>query len=175
MFKASLLRHSRLGHAVARRQISALSSTRSLRFQTLEQHTSRLSQSAGAQSVSLRCLSQRLYSSESAAAAQTYDDAGPASKPELITRFADLSKLGVHPRLVEAITLGMKYETMTDVQSKTINAALNGVDLYVHALFSAFCPFANMMCLQCRTSKDRHRKDSGLFSSCASTTVSHRA
>ncbi|KAK8118885.1 uncharacterized protein PG998_003511 [Apiospora kogelbergensis] len=132
MFKASLQRHARLGHAVARRQISALSSTRSLRFQTLEQHTSRLSQPASVQSVSLRCLSQRLYS-QSAAAARTNDDAGPASKSELITQFADLSKLGVHPRLIQAITEGMKYETMTDVQSKTINAALNGVDLVAQA------------------------------------------
>ncbi|KAK6853195.1 DEAD/DEAH box helicase [Apiospora arundinis] len=132
MFKASLQRHALLGHAVACRQISALSSTRSLRFQTLEQHTCRLSQTVGAQSVPLRYLSQRLYSSQSAAAAQTYDDAAP-SKPELITRFADLSKLGVHPRLIEAITQGMKYESMTDVQSKTINAALNGVDLVAQA------------------------------------------
>ncbi|KAK8080513.1 DEAD/DEAH box helicase [Apiospora hydei] len=132
MFKASLQRHARLGHAVARRQISALSSTRGLRFQTLAQHTGRLSQSIGTQSISLRCLSQRLYS-QSAAAAQTYDDAGPASTPRLITKFADLDKLGVHPRLVEAITHGMKYEDMTDVQSKTINAALNGVDLVAQA------------------------------------------
>ncbi|KAK7927203.1 hypothetical protein PG985_004201 [Apiospora marii] len=132
MFKASLQRHARLGHAVARRQFSALSSTRGIRFQTLEQHTGRLSQPIGAQSTSLRCLSQRLYS-QSAAAPRTYDDAGSASTPELITKFGDLSKLGVHPRLVEAITMGMKYETMTDVQSKTINAALNGVDLVAQA------------------------------------------
>ncbi|KAK8090770.1 atp-dependent rna helicase protein [Apiospora phragmitis] len=133
MFKASVQRQVRLGHAVARRQVSALSSTRGLRFQTLEQHTCRLRQSIGAQPVSLRCLSQRLYSSESAAAAEPNDDASPASTPQLITRFADLSKLGVHPRLVDAITNGMKYETMTDVQSKTINAALNGVDLVAQA------------------------------------------
>ncbi|KAK8060277.1 hypothetical protein PG996_010207 [Apiospora saccharicola] len=132
MFKASLQRHVRLGHAVARRQISALSSTRGICFQTLEQHTGRLSQPIGTQSISLRCLSQRLYS-QSAAAPQTYDNAGSASTPELITKFGDLSKLGVHPRLVEAITVGMKYEDMTDVQTKTINAALNGVDLVAQA------------------------------------------
>ena len=128
MFKASLQRHARLGHAVARRQISALSSARGIRFQTLEQHTGRLSQPIGALPLSLRYLPQRLYS-QSAEATRTYDDAGSASTPELITKFGDLSKLGVHPRLVEAITMGMKYESMTDVQSKTINAALNGVDL----------------------------------------------
>lgn len=47
----------------------------------------------------------------------------------LITRFADLSQLGVHPAIVRSIVQGMKYEDMTPVQSKTIRPALAGKDL----------------------------------------------
>lgn len=64
----------------------------------------------------------RLYSSEAAAAT-------PGGSSELITRFEDLGSLGVDPEIVNAITKGMKYESMTDVQSQTIVAALDGKDL----------------------------------------------
>ncbi|KAK4251521.1 P-loop containing nucleoside triphosphate hydrolase protein [Corynascus novoguineensis] len=70
----------------------------------------------------------RFYSSESAAP-QTSDD-GSSS---LITRFADLPRLGVHDRLVNSLTSVLKYETMTDVQSMTINAALAGKDVVAQA------------------------------------------
>ena len=66
----------------------------------------------------------RFYSSESAAP-QT--DAGAPSG--LITRFADLDQLGVHSHIVRSLTQGLGYETMTDVQSMTINAALAGKDV----------------------------------------------
>ena len=48
-----------------------------------------------------------------------------------ITKFADLTSLGVHQKLLDTITRGMGYEKMTDVQSKTINSALLGKDLCV--------------------------------------------
>ncbi len=66
----------------------------------------------------------RFYSSESAARQQSGNAA-----PELITRFADMESVGVHPRLVDAITKGMGYENMTDVQSMTISPALAGKDV----------------------------------------------
>ena len=65
----------------------------------------------------------RFYSSESAAPEPSSPNNGP------ITRFADLSQLGVNPTLVSAITRGMGYENMTDVQSQTIQPALAGKDV----------------------------------------------
>lgn len=65
----------------------------------------------------------RFYSGESAAAHPEQ------SGSQLITRFADLTTIGVHPQLTDAITKGMGYETMTDVQAMTINPALAGKDV----------------------------------------------
>jgi ATP-dependent RNA helicase MSS116 len=70
----------------------------------------------------------RFYSSESAAPATT-----DGARPGRITRFADLPQIGVHERLVASLTRGMKYETMTEVQSSTINAALAGRDVVAQA------------------------------------------
>ena len=67
----------------------------------------------------------RFYSAEAAVS----DDL--PSSTELITRFADLTKIGVHDKLVASLTQGMKYETMTDVQSQTIAYGLQGKDMYV--------------------------------------------
>lgn len=72
-----------------------------------------------------RQIIQRSYSS--AAAAAESDNGGRPSG--LITRFADLSTLGVHQSLITAITNGLGYETMTDVQSMSINPALQGKDM----------------------------------------------
>jgi len=47
--------------------------------------------------------------------------------------FGDLSTLGVHQSLIDAITLDMKYERMTPVQAKTINPALKGTDIVAQA------------------------------------------
>ena len=66
----------------------------------------------------------RFYSSESHAAS-----APSAPSNGTITRFADLPQLGVNDTLVRAITHGMGYETMTDVQCLTINPALAGKDV----------------------------------------------
>jgi ATP-dependent RNA helicase MSS116 len=66
----------------------------------------------------------RFYSSESAAE-QLSTDAAPGP----ITRFQDLTQLNVHDHLVRAITRDMGYETMTDVQTRTIRPALLGKDV----------------------------------------------
>jgi ATP-dependent RNA helicase MSS116, mitochondrial len=65
----------------------------------------------------------RFYSSEAAA----HEDGAPSHAP--VTKFADLASLGVDNAIVRSITEGMGYETMTDVQSATINAGLDGKDL----------------------------------------------
>lgn len=67
----------------------------------------------------------RAYSSASAEA-QNEKTSG------LITRFADLSNVGVHPNLLRSIVEDMRYEDMTDVQAMSINPALSGKDMYVH-------------------------------------------
>lgn len=74
-----------------------------------------------------RQIIQRSYSSATAAAATQSDNGGQSNG--LITRFADLSSLGVHENLIRAITEGLGYEKMTDVQSMSINPALQGKDL----------------------------------------------
>lgn len=49
-----------------------------------------------------------------------------------VTRFEDLATRGlVHPNITNVLTRKMKLETMTDVQTRTINEALSGVDVYV--------------------------------------------
>lgn len=57
-------------------------------------------------------------------AEQTTTEEGPA------TTFAELATRGlVHPNIINTITKQMKIETMTDVQQRTINEALSGVDV----------------------------------------------
>lgn len=47
-----------------------------------------------------------------------------------VTHFKDLASRGlVHPNVINTITKQMKLETMTDVQCRTINEALSGVDM----------------------------------------------
>jgi ATP-dependent RNA helicase MSS116 len=53
-----------------------------------------------------------------------------ASNDGPVTEFAELAKRGlVHPNLINTITKQMKLTTMTDVQTRTINEALSGVDM----------------------------------------------
>ncbi|KAK9774781.1 putative P-loop containing nucleoside triphosphate hydrolase protein [Seiridium cardinale] len=135
MFKASFPRHARLGN-VARRQLSTLTTLRPIRIQSLEQQQQQLSAvRASINPARLQTLLPRFYSSE-ATAQQTRDNASDADAdagPQLVTKFPHLSNLGVHEKLVSAITEGMKYEDMTDVQSLTINQALRGTDLVAQA------------------------------------------
>lgn len=132
MFKNALSRHVRLGHAVARRHVSSVATLRSVRVQSLELQPTRPTLRLPAQPVTPRGLVPRLYSSEAAAAAQGEGESTAASSG-LVTRFADLAQLGVHPKLIDSITKGMGYETMTDVQSMTINPGVRGVDLVAQA------------------------------------------
>jgi ATP-dependent RNA helicase MSS116 len=61
-------------------------------------------------------------------AQQTIEEDGP------VTEFRDLATRGlVHPNLINTITKQMKLTTMTDVQIRTINEALSGVDIIAQA------------------------------------------
>lgn len=52
----------------------------------------------------------------------------------VVTQFEDLKTRGlVHPNVVDTITKQMKLHTMTDVQTRTINEALSGVDIIAQA------------------------------------------
>ncbi|KAI1638133.1 ATP-dependent RNA helicase mss116 [Biscogniauxia mediterranea] len=134
MFKASIQRQAWLGNA-ARRQLSTLSSlpARSSSSAVVAPSCLRWSQGARLRSLPLRQIAARLYSSESAAVQTNHADESSQAPSGLVTRFADLTKLGVNEHLVRALTHGMKYETMTEVQSMTINPALKGVDLVAQA------------------------------------------
>ncbi|EFQ27767.1 DEAD/DEAH box helicase [Colletotrichum graminicola] len=125
MFRQSLRRCARIGGASF--ATPSLRTTRPVTLKSIAQS----SQSTLRAPVSINAF--RRYSSEAAAAvaadpaAKTQEPSGPT------TRFADLRKLGVHSSLVSTITDGMKYETMSEVQSKTIEPALKGMDLVAQA------------------------------------------
>jgi ATP-dependent RNA helicase MSS116 len=58
--------------------------------------------------------------------------AGSKAHEPVITRFDELVKHGlVHPNVIDEITKTMKLETMTEVQTATINTALQGTDMQV--------------------------------------------
>lgn len=64
------------------------------------------------------------------AEADAKEEATKPSEDELITNFKDLATKGlVHPNIVKTITDKMRLTTMTDVQTRTINEALSGVDM----------------------------------------------
>ena len=67
----------------------------------------------------------RSYSS-AAVAAEAHEGSNQSG---LVTRFADLASLGVHPNILKSIVDDMRYESMTDVQSMSINPALQGKDM----------------------------------------------
>ena len=126
MLKGALQRHAQLGH-VLRRQLSttALSGARLQTRVQPQATTLRLASLVRLQSAIASQIAIRHYSAEATA---TAEKSNPATQG-LITKFRDLTQLGVHPALIESITQGMRYESMTDVQALTINSALNGVDL----------------------------------------------
>ncbi|KAI0967048.1 DEAD-domain-containing protein [Xylaria arbuscula] len=132
MFKASIQRHVRLGNVA--RQFSTASLMRAPRSENniaaiLHQTPSHPALRRLAPGYAL----SRLYSVESAAAqANRQDEFAPvASAP--VSRFSELSRLGVNEGLVQALTKGMGYDAMTEVQSMTINSALKGVDMVAQA------------------------------------------
>ncbi|TGJ82990.1 hypothetical protein E0Z10_g5770 [Xylaria hypoxylon] len=86
----------------------------------------------------LRCLAPRyafshLYSTESAAAQANREGEFAPVPSAPVTRFGELSQLGVNDRLIEALTRGMGYDAMTEVQAMTINPALKGSDMVAQA------------------------------------------
>ncbi|KAA8570562.1 hypothetical protein MFRU_031g00240 [Monilinia fructicola] len=61
-------------------------------------------------------------------------DAAVVEEHKVINRFDELIKYGlVHPNVVKEITDTMKLETMTEVQTMTINQALQGTDIIAQA------------------------------------------
>lgn len=66
----------------------------------------------------------RAYSAEATAQASQPTSSAPAEEP---AKFSDLEN--VDQTLLRAIIQGMKYETMTPVQAKTIVPALKGTDM----------------------------------------------
>lgn len=57
-------------------------------------------------------------------------EAALVQENKVINRFDELTKYGlVHPNVVREITDTMKLETMTEVQTMTINQALQGTDM----------------------------------------------
>jgi ATP-dependent RNA helicase MSS116 len=63
-------------------------------------------------------------------AAAHADTEQPIADDGPITEFHDLAARGlVHPNIINVITKSMRITTMTDVQTRTINEALSGVDV----------------------------------------------
>ncbi|KAK7521388.1 putative DEAD box RNA helicase hela [Phyllosticta citriasiana] len=82
-------------------------------------------------SISLRAFqSSSRLSQVQAAAAATH----PNEQTQRVTKFEDLATHGlVHPNLVKSITRDMGLETMTEVQTASINEALRGDDVIAQA------------------------------------------
>jgi ATP-dependent RNA helicase MSS116 len=61
----------------------------------------------------------------------TQEESEQVAQDGPVTRFKDLATRGlVHPNVINTITKQMKLETMTEVQTRTINEALSGTDMY---------------------------------------------
>ncbi|KAI0159719.1 DEAD-domain-containing protein [Xylariaceae sp. FL1272] len=110
---ASLLRNPRAVQLVGLRQPSPVTTLRALPSVT---HTF-----------------SRLYSQDSEAAVANRSDEFAAPPNVDVTKFSELGRLGVDERLVQALTQGMGYENMTEVQSMAINPALKGKDMVAQA------------------------------------------
>ncbi|KAG6366500.1 hypothetical protein INS49_000677 [Diaporthe citri] len=124
MLKRQLLRQARTCRAL-RAPPSSLSG---LIFNASPKPSTSYKPAVLATSISRQIIS-RNYSS-AAAAAEAQDGSNQSG---LITRFAGLSSLGVHPNILKSIVEDMGYESMTDVQSMSINPALQGKDIVAQA------------------------------------------
>lgn len=122
MFKRQLLRQARACRGLHASPSSLLASGSARAPRTVTTYRPALLTS----SVTRQIIQRASYSSASATAESDSKDEKPNG---LITRFADLNALGVHDSLIRAITEGFGYEKMTDVQSMSINPALQGKDL----------------------------------------------
>ncbi|KAI0457631.1 DEAD-domain-containing protein [Xylaria acuta] len=130
MFKASMQRQVRLGNVA--RQFSTVSLTRNAGSKHLPVLRRTASQPALWRLAPRHALF-RLYSIESAAAQANREGEFAAVASAPVSRFGELSKLGVNERLVEALTKGMGYDAMTEVQAMAINPALKGSDMVAQA------------------------------------------
>lgn len=120
MLKRQLLRQARTCRALR----ASPSSLSGLIFNASPKPSASYKPAVLATSISRQIISRNYSSAAAAAEAQ---DGGNQSG--LITRFADLSSLGVHPNILKSIVDDMGYESMTDVQSMSINPALQGKDM----------------------------------------------
>ncbi|KAI0870960.1 DEAD-domain-containing protein [Hypoxylon argillaceum] len=130
MFKASIQRQVRLSH-VARR-FSTVSVARNPRLESLAILRQASPQPALRHLVPRNALFQ-LYSVESAAAQANREGEFAPVPSAPVTRFSELSRLGVNPHLVRSLTEGMGYDAMTEVQAMAINPALKGTDMVAQA------------------------------------------
>ncbi|KAK3711296.1 hypothetical protein LTR37_009676 [Vermiconidia calcicola] len=81
----------------------------------------------------VRSLHQTSLLRQQAAAQAEQDQPGNESNG-IITRFDQLAERNiVHQNVVDTLTKGMGLETLTDVQTRTINEALNGQDIIAQA------------------------------------------
>ncbi|KAF7931975.1 uncharacterized protein EAE97_008996 [Botrytis byssoidea] len=88
------------------------------------------------QKTSLPVLESRWLHVSSASQLQSVatQEAAVVQENKVINRFDELTKYGlVHPNVVNEITQTMKLETMTEVQTLTINQALQGHDIIAQA------------------------------------------
>lgn len=84
--------------------------------------------------VASRSLHQTTRRFQDAAAAAQGEEIEPRDADAPITRFEELGTKGIiHPNIVDTITKRMGMETMTEVQSATINQALKGNDIIAQA------------------------------------------
>lgn len=121
MLKRQLLRQARTCRALR----ASPSSLSGLIFNASPKPAASSKPALLATSISRQIIS-RNYSSAATAAAEARDG---SNQSNLITKFADLSSLGVHPNILKSIVDDMGYESMTDVQSMSINPALQGKDM----------------------------------------------
>jgi ATP-dependent RNA helicase MSS116, mitochondrial len=135
MWKQSVAREARL---ISRLAISspAICPSTHLRFVARPLSVARTYSSRPTILRTAALLRSRNYATEATAEAVDEVEAATPGGPGRPKRFTELLNMGVHPNLVRQITDGMKYETMSDVQSLTIVPALSGKDMYasVYAL-----------------------------------------
>lgn len=129
MFRTSLLRAARLPRAAS--AASSASVVASLRLTTAR--TAGLAQTAAFQSRVVPALSNvarfgRSYSTQTATA-ESVQATQAEGENGLVTKFADLGRVGVHENLIRSLTQNLRYENMTKVQSMTISPALSGKDM----------------------------------------------
>jgi ATP-dependent RNA helicase MSS116, mitochondrial len=119
MLKRQLLRQARTC-----RGLRASSSASGLLFNASPKPSASCRPAVLATSVSRQIIARNYQSA--AARAEPGDGSNQSA---LVTRFADLSSLGVHPNIIKSIVDDMGYESMTDVQAMSVNPALQGKDM----------------------------------------------